>query len=103
MGGVSLIFWFFYGRLAVSRLDKNNFQKGAFVLDSILEVLYSNWREKYWCDDKKEFIQEFLTVYSSIDEAKMEPVFNCINTEMQRSFQAGFQTALKLLLLKDES
>ena len=72
-------------------------------MDSILEVLYSNWCEKYWCDDKKEYIQEYLTVYNSIDADKLEAIFNCINAEARRSFQAGFQTALKLLLLKDES
>lgn len=66
-------------------------------MDSVLQVLFSHWYETHF-NDKKMHIQEFLTVYNSIDEKNLDSVFDCIKVEAGASFQAGFKIAIQLLL-----
>lgn len=67
-------------------------------MNQVLDVLYASWRDTYFDDDKKMYIQEFLTCYHSLNEKDLDPVFKCIEAETNVSFQVGFKTAVQLLL-----
>ena len=66
-------------------------------MESILEVLYCHWYESHWYNIKKN-TQEYMKVYDLLDEKTFDAVFDCIIAETKISFQAGFQTAVQLLL-----
>ncbi|MDE5792422.1 MAG: hypothetical protein K2H66_02740 [Oscillospiraceae bacterium] len=66
-------------------------------MDSLLETLYYHW----YTTTKKDS-QEYVTVCDMLDETTFGIVFDCIVTETQQAFQAGFQTAVQLLLSRDE-
>ncbi|MDE6004769.1 MAG: hypothetical protein K2G88_05220 [Oscillospiraceae bacterium] len=63
-------------------------------MDSLLEVLYFHWYQT-----TKKDTSEYIKICDIFDkEDVFSDVFDCILAESQLAFQAGFQTALQLLL-----
>ncbi|MBD5142842.1 MAG: hypothetical protein K2K06_01235 [Oscillospiraceae bacterium] len=67
-------------------------------MNQAIDILFSSWYEAHFDNDKEANLKEYLTVYNSVDAKSLESVFKCIGVEAKSSFQAGFKTAVQLLL-----
>ncbi|MDE5792530.1 MAG: hypothetical protein K2H66_03295, partial [Oscillospiraceae bacterium] len=90
-------FSYFYYIISCQVLKIDLREKGAFALDSLLEILYY-----HWYTNKKQDTKEFRIVNDMLDENTFTTVFDCIIAETQQAFQAGFQTAVQLLVSGDK-
>ncbi|MBD5144138.1 MAG: hypothetical protein K2K06_08155 [Oscillospiraceae bacterium] len=66
-------------------------------MHKLLEILYFNW-----CQTTKKDTPEYLKICDTLDENTFRSVFDCIAEENKIAFQAGFQTAVQLLLSRDK-